>query len=106
MGTDQMFEAEMSKILGVSWTLKGKEVKIDPDPNLSEVAQDGLSLQWVKKQTPKICLAAVTQNGWALQFVYVQTEPICLAAVAQNGLSLRWVKHQTEHICIKRKQFA
>jgi hypothetical protein len=49
-------------------------------------------LQFVKKQTPKICLAAVRQDGLALQFVKDQTPEICLAAVRQDEDALQYVK--------------
>ena len=54
--------------------------------------QNGLHLQYVRHQTPKLCLTAVQQNGYALQYVKDQTPQICLAAVQENGGALRYVK--------------
>jgi hypothetical protein len=33
------------------------------------VKQNGLALEYVKEQTPEICLEAVKQDGYALQYV-------------------------------------
>lgn len=62
--------------------------------------QDGLVLQYVKEQTPEICLAAIEQDEWALKYVKEQTPEICLAAVKQNGLDLEHVREQTLEICL------
>ena len=53
--------------------------------DLEMVKQDGYALQFVKEQTPELCMAAVQQNGWALQFVEEQTPEVCMAAVKQEG---------------------
>ena len=45
-------------------------------------------MQYVKEQTPEICLEAVKQNGYALEYVQEQTPEICLEAVKQNGGTL------------------
>ena len=59
---------------------------------LDAVKSYGLSLEYVKDQTPEICLAAVQQNGWALQYVKKQTPEICLAAVRKEPEVLKLVK--------------
>ena len=38
------------------------------------VKQNGLSLEFVKEQTPEICLESVKQNGLYLKFVKEQTQ--------------------------------
>ena len=68
--------------------------------DLEKVTQNGRALEYVKEQTPEICLAAVTQNGRALKFVKEQTPEICIAAVKQDGLALQFVKEQTPEICL------
>ena len=45
-------------------------------------------------------LEAVKQDGWALQYVKEQTPEICLEAVKQDGYALRYVKKQTPEICL------
>ena len=65
------------------------------------VRENPLNLEFVKNQTPKICLEAVKQYGLALQYVKEQTYEICLAAVKQNGLALKFVKEQTHEICLE-----
>ena len=49
-------------------------------------------MQYVTKQTPKICELAVKQDGCVLQFVIKQTSKICELAVKQNGDALRYVE--------------
>ena len=34
--------------------------------DLEMVQQNGYALEYVKEQTPEICLAAVQKNGWAI----------------------------------------
>ena len=60
----------------------------DNDYCLAAVQRKGLSLCYVKEQTPEICLAAVEEDGYALQYVKEQTPEICLAAVQNNDLVL------------------
>lgn len=57
-------------------------------------------LQYVHKQTHKICLAAVTYNYKNLIDVIDQTNDICLAAIRKNPLALEFVHQQTEEMCI------
>jgi hypothetical protein len=71
-------------VLSEKCNLTGKEA-------LRAVRQDGYALQYVKIQTPEICLEAVIQNGDALQFVNIQTPEICLEAVKQYGYALKYV---------------
>ena len=78
---------------------KNKYDKLSCKKNLSG-KEDGLALQFVKEQTPELCLAAVKQNGYALRIVREQTPEICLAAVKQNGYALRIVREQTPEICL------
>jgi hypothetical protein len=67
---------------------------------LTAVKQNGIALQYVDRQTEQICLVAVQENGIALRYVKSQTGTICLAAVQENGMALRYVKNQTETICM------
>ena len=53
----------------------------------------GEVLQFVKNQTPEICLTAVKQNGEALKYVKNQTSEISLEVVKQNGMALRSVRY-------------
>ena len=50
-----------------------------------------MSLEYVEKQTPEICLAAVKENGNALYYVKDQTPELCLAAVKQDERALQFV---------------
>ena len=54
-----------------------------------------LGVNFVKDQTPEMCLLAVKQNGLLLPFVKVQTPEICLTAVKQNGYALEYVNEQS-----------
>jgi len=72
----------------------------DGERALNFVKQNGLALEFVKNQTPEICLAAVKQNGLALEFVKNQTRDICLAAVNQEPYALQFIKNQTPEICL------
>jgi hypothetical protein len=49
--------------------------------DLAKVKQNGLDLQFVKKQTKELCLAAVVQDGRALEFVKKQTPEIIKIAL-------------------------
>ena len=48
---------------------------------MAAVNQNGYALEFVREQTPEICLAAVNQDGYALKFVRKQTPEFCWAAV-------------------------
>jgi len=58
---------------------------------IRKVKENGYLLQYVRKQTPEICMAAVKENGYLLQYVREQTPEICMAAVKQNGVALHYV---------------
>ena len=73
---------------------KKEEIETDPH-DLEMVKKDGMQLEFVKNQTPEICLAAVKQAGYAIQYVNEQTPEICMVAVQQNGMSLECVEEQT-----------
>jgi hypothetical protein len=47
---------------------------------LAAVQKNGLALQFVKEQTPEVCLAAVKQNGLVLCHVKKKTPEVYLAA--------------------------
>lgn len=76
---------------------------------LKAVEQNGFTLQYIRNQTYKICLAAVEQNGFALQYVRNQTLEICLAAMEQSVLASKYVNPKLfeeeieslycEHVC-------
>jgi len=48
------------------------------------VNRDAGALQWVKNQTPEICIAAVSRCGPVLSHVREQTLEICRAAVNED----------------------
>jgi hypothetical protein len=48
-------------------------------------------LQYVKEQTPEICLEAVKRDGSTLRYVKEQTPEICLEAVKEEGNALQFV---------------
>ena len=50
------------------------------------------TLQYVKEQTPELCLVAVNQAGLVLKYVREQTPEICLAAIKRTKMSLYYVK--------------
>tara|TARA_R110002153_G_scaffold273997_3_gene446428 strand:- start:51486 stop:52040 length:555 start_codon:yes stop_codon:yes gene_type:complete len=79
---------------------KLKRLRKQLKKDLAMVKRNGMDLEFVKYQTPQICLAAVMQNGSALKFVQNQTKKICMVAVTQNGRALKYVKDQTEKICM------
>ena len=72
----------------------------DMNATLKTVTNYGLALEYIKNQTPEICLVAVKENGWALKFVNQQTPDICLAAVKENGWALKFVNQQTLEVCL------
>jgi hypothetical protein len=74
--------------------VKGTEkdiINYEGDEALEAVKEDGYALQYVKEQTPEICLAAVKQNGYVLQYVKEQTPEICLTAVKEDSYALQYV---------------
>ena len=52
-----------------------------PNNVISVMQKDGLSLEFVKKQTDEICMAAIYNNWKALQYVKNQTDKICFFAI-------------------------
>ncbi len=76
----------------------------DNDFCLAAVQEDGIKLEFVKEQTPKICLAAVQQNGFSVCYVHEQTPEICMAAVQQKSHALQCVHEQTPEICLAAVQ--
>ena len=62
--------------------------------------EDGCALQYIKEQTPELCLVAVKETGIALLWVKEQTSELCWEAVQQNnGRFLQYVKDQTPELC-------
>lgn len=53
--------------------------------------KDGLTLYYIKQQTPEICETAVKQNGLAIYHVINKTYNLCKLAVQQNGLALKYI---------------
>ncbi len=47
----------------------GEIISYSGDEALKKVKQNGHALQYVKEQTPEICLEAVREDGHALQYV-------------------------------------
>ena len=66
---------------------------------IKAVKHDGFALQYVKNQSPELCLVAV-KNGCALQYVKAQSPEICLESVAQDAFALEYGKEQTPEICL------
>jgi hypothetical protein len=61
----------------------------------------GRTLQYVKNQTPDICLYALKRDGLVLEFVTIeQTIDMCLVAVVNNPFALEFVKNKTTEICL------
>ena len=71
--------------------------------DLERVKQDGSALQFVKEQTPEICMAAVKKDGWAIAYVKNQTMDICLAAVKQTPDAIKCITNP-DFLNIIRKQ--
>jgi hypothetical protein len=70
---------------------KGEIIVLSGSEALLAVKQKGYALQYVKEQTPEICMEAVKENGYALQYVKEQTPEICMEAVKENGYALQYV---------------
>lgn len=69
------------------------------------------ALQFVKEQTPEMCLAAVKKTGEVLRYVKEKTYEICLEAVKNNWHALRDVPKEFRTpelcmICIKQNGYA
>lgn len=69
--------------------------KIENKNNLINLKKDGMLLQKIQHQTPRLCLEAVRQNGLALQYVTDQTPEICLEAIKNNEKARKFVKNET-----------
>ena len=61
---------------------------MDSDRHLAVVEHDDRKLYTINEIILKIGLAAVKDNGLALEFVREQTPELCMAAVKQNLLSI------------------
>lgn len=70
-----------------------------PELCMLAVQQNGLALKYINNKTPELCKLAVQQNGLALQYVPEQTPELCKLAVQQNGLAIEYVKEQTPELC-------
>jgi hypothetical protein len=68
---------------------------------LAFVKKLGNNLQFIKKQTPEICLAAIKNDPFALVYIQEQTSELCLIAVKISGISLPYVREQTPEICLE-----
>lgn len=66
--------------------------------DLQGLEGDGLHLQYVKDQTPELCMASVKQNGMALRYVINQTPELCMTAVKQDWRAYADVKDKTPEI--------
>lgn len=59
--------------------------------DLNSVRENGLNLQYIKRQTNYICLEAIENNWEALQFVKNQTLDICIKAYKINKKALYYI---------------
>lgn len=66
--------------------------------DLEIVKNNGLDLEFIKYQTPEICLEAVRQNGFALQFVKQKTDEIIIEAVSEDINAIKCIKKPTDRI--------
>jgi len=62
--------------------------------DLKIVEENGWVLEYVKNQTPEICLVAVKHKGYALQFVKEQTPEICFIAIKQDKDVQQFVREE------------
>ena len=82
---------------------KEEEVVADPH-DLEMVKKDSMQLEFVKNQTPEICLAAVQQSAYALVYVKEQTPELCSVAIRQNSDALKFVRNKTPEIRLAAKR--
>lgn len=82
----------------IIFTHKEQQQWYDQDYCLSQVKQDGLTLQYVKNPSPNIQLEAVKQNGYAIQYIHNPSETLQLEAVKQTGLSIKYIKNPSLNI--------
>ena len=70
---------------------------------ISLLKRSGTLLEYIKNQTPELCVLALEQNALALLYVKEEflTEEICVLAVKKYGRMLQLIKQefQTENIC-------
>lgn len=59
--------------------------------DLKKVTQNGYALEFVKIQTPELCLTPVKQDRMTLKFIKKQTSGICIESVTKNGSALQFV---------------
>lgn len=64
----------------------------NPTQIVEAIKQNRWLLEYVRHQTPEICLAAVKQNGYALQYVEDQNPELCLEAIKQNINARKYIK--------------
>lgn len=84
--TDRVTDA-----LGINWH--------NTDFELTMIKDKPDRLQYIKNQTPELCMAAIQKDPFAIQHVKEQTAELSLAAVQKNGLALQFVINQTPEIC-------
>ena len=72
------------------------------EDSLAAVHQNPENLNWVKDQTPEICMAAVTQDGAVLYYARIQTPELRMAAVMSSYKALGCVEFedQTPELCM------
>lgn len=61
------------------------------------ISQNGLLINYVKEQTPELCMLAVQQNGFALKYINNKTIELCMLAVQQNGIALEYVPTELQN---------
>ena len=66
---------------------------------LLAIKKNPYALGYVRNQTPQICMEAVKFNSWALEDVENQTHKLCMIAVMIDGYALQFVKKKTLEIC-------
>lgn len=67
---------------------------------IAVVTKDGLNIQYLKYNTPAVCMAAVKQNGEAIQFIRDRTPELCRAAVEQNPMAIKYITMQSPELCL------
>lgn len=94
-GVDLEFDHKINKI--VFKYLRAQRQKL----MLFVIKQNGLNLEIYydgEDMTNELCLEAVKENGLALQFVKKQTEEICREAVKQNSEAIQFVHEEFQHL--------
>ncbi|MCC0670580.1 MULTISPECIES: hypothetical protein [unclassified Clostridioides] len=62
------------------------------------VKNNGLALEFIKKQTPERCLEAVRKNGLIVRFVTEQTDIVCKESLKQNRGSIKYIKDKDRYL--------